>query len=223
MSVLPHHRYSLPHQRVVSESQGNGFLHGSSCGRQLDKEGFDDSETSIGAKGRAEFKGALSCRDPGPRHLHTRSRFSILFTICYMYRMVLCIWAADFVGSFQLRLNYLCASWSLAPDLSTHLSPLLVASWRVATLGLVSVGELSPSIPWFTYKLYRQPVLKSPPGSSFPCPSLGQLPHIDLIRASDIRWTSVFGEIWRNIMFICFRPGNLMSILGYFRYPSLSH
>lgn len=119
-SVLPHHR-SLPPpcQRVVSEVPGNSFLHYSPYGRKLGKEGFTNSEKSIGIKDRAELKGALSFRDP--RRLHTGSRFSVLFTICHVYgRGSLCVRAADFVGSFQLRPYYRCASWSLAPNLSTR-------------------------------------------------------------------------------------------------------
>ena len=80
-SVLPHHR-SLPppRQRVVCEVPGSSFLHSSPYGRKLGKEGFNNSEKSTGIKDRAELKGALSFRDP--RHLHTGSRFSVLFTIC---------------------------------------------------------------------------------------------------------------------------------------------
>lgn len=59
-SVLPHHKSSLPHPRVVSESQGNSFLHCSFYGRKQGKEGFSNSERPVGIKGRAELKGALS-------------------------------------------------------------------------------------------------------------------------------------------------------------------
>lgn len=102
--VLPHHKSSLPHPRVVSESQGNSFLHCSFYGRKQGKEGFSNSERSISIKGRAELQGALSF----PRTSACQKQLlHAFYQLLHVWRRELCFRAAD-SGELPAEAVYLC-------------------------------------------------------------------------------------------------------------------
>lgn len=130
-----------------------------------------------------------------------------LYHLSHVCEMKLCVWAAEYVGSFRLRLRYEYPSWSLC------LSCLFVASWETAALGLGLVDGLSPFSSQFTCDWYRMPV---PNHHLAPLLSL----HWDslnmLILKQWPRWTTIYGEIYREIVFVCFKLEDLV-ILAYFR------
>ena len=124
--VLPHHKSSLPHPGVVSESQGNSFLHCSFYGRKQGKEGFSNSERSVGIKGRDELQGALSFPQMSACQKQLLHAF---YQLSHVWRRELCVRAAD---SGELPAEAV-SPVSSAPNSSTHLFCLLVSIYRMAT------------------------------------------------------------------------------------------